>query len=237
MYCFEHRNVQIHICVFTCTIVFADLHFGTYFLFCLPSRFLIFSVSFPLSLIACTGNLTYLAIRSAAYRACLIASPISISILCIMGTTRRRDAATTAHSTPSMCQTTACVCSALMARTLTVLVLSIALSSLLLGAPLCNSRVAVNCGLLQCVAVLQCSAHEVFCCATHLLQSLVASASFASSCMAMSLFNVCWLCGVFCMCLRVCWFVFVIVYIFVCVSVYECFCVCWCLCEGLCVGF
>ena len=177
-----------------------------------------------------------MAIRSAACRACLIASLRSIPMLCIMGTTRRRDAATTAHSTPSTCQTTACVCSALMARTRTVLALSIALSSLLPGAPLYNSRLAVNCSLLQCVAVLHCSAHEVFSCATHLLQSLVASASFASSCMSMSLF-MCAGCAVFCICLRVCWFVFVIVYIFVCVSVCECFCVCWCLCEGLCVGF
>jgi hypothetical protein len=168
-----------------CLLIYTLVHT---FKFCLPSPFLIFPFSYPRSLIACTGALTYLAIRSAAYRACLIASLRSIPMLCIMGTTRRRDAATTAHSTPSTCRATACVCSALMARTRTVLVLSIALSSLLLGALLYNSRVSVWCSVLQCVAVLQCSAHEGFSCATDLLQSLVASASFACLCMAISLF-------------------------------------------------
>jgi len=77
-----------------------------------------------------------------------------------MGTTRRRDAATTAHSTPSTCRATACAYSAQMARTRPVLVLSIALSSRPPGAPSCNSPDAVCCSVLQCVAVccsvLQC---------------------------------------------------------------------------------
>jgi len=134
-----------------------------------------------------------------------------------MGTTRRRDAATTAHSTPSTCQATACVCSALMARTRTELVLSIALSSLLPGALLYNSRVAVWCSVVQCVAVLQCSAHEGFSCATDLLLSLVASASFACLYMAISLF-MCGACVFFCRCLCVC--------VCDCDRVYVCVCVC-----------
>jgi len=128
-------------------IVFADLHYGTYFSF---SHYLFL---FPLSLILCTGDFMCLAIHSAACRACLIASLISILLLWIMGTTRRRDAATTAHSTPSTCRATACASSAPTARTRTVLVLSIALSSLLPGAPLYNAPVAVCCSVMRCVVV------------------------------------------------------------------------------------
>ena len=50
-------------------------------------------------------------------------------MLCMMGTTRQRDAATTAQSLPSTCRATACACSAPTACARSVLVLSIALSS------------------------------------------------------------------------------------------------------------
>jgi len=221
-----HIYIHVHLNLFVCTILFADSHFGIHFWFFFPLPFSIFSL--VLSFVSCTGILKFLAMRSAACRACLIASPLSITMLLVMGTTRRRDAATTAHSTLSTCRATACVCSALMARTLTVLVLSIALSSLLLGAHLCNSRVAVRCSVVQCVAMLQCSAHEVFSCATDLLQFLVASASFACSCMAMSLF-MCAACEIILhvsMCVCVC----------VCDRIYMCVYVCMWVCLHACIG-
>jgi len=150
-----------------------------------------------------------MAIRSAACRACRIAFLLSISMLLVMGITRLRHAATTAQSTPSTCRATACACSALMARMRSVLVLSIALSSLLPGAPCATLElqcVTVCCSVLQCSRAVptRCS------CATDLLQSLVASASFACQSMAMSLF-MCGACAVFGMCLwvRVFGFVFV----------------------------
>jgi len=141
------------------------------FKFCLPSPFLGFPFSYPHSLVACTGSFMCMAICLAACRAYLIASPISIPMLCMMGATRRRDAATTAQSTPSTCQATACACSAPTARTRTVLVLSIALSSRSPGAPLCNSPDAVCCSVLQCVACAvptRCSLVQLTCCSLSL---------------------------------------------------------------------
>ena len=101
-----------------CLLIYTLLHILNF-----VCPFLVFPLSYPPSLVSCTGILKYLAIRSAACRACLIASPLLIPMLCGMGTTRRRDAATTAHSTPSTCRATACVCSAPMAHTRTELVL------------------------------------------------------------------------------------------------------------------
>ena len=170
-----------------------------------------------------------MAIRSAACRACLIASPVLIPVLCGLGTTRRRDAATTAHSTPSTCRATACACSAPVARTRTVLVLSIALSSLLPGAPLCNSCVAVCCsvavqrprGVLLCnspVAVSRCVCF--FCIFIYGYE-----------------YNQLW-------CVYIFLHVFVRVFFcvcnhihVVCVSICESICESGCLCGGLCVGF
>jgi len=154
IYIFKYIYVFLH--VQSCLLIYSLVH--TSDCVCLSLIFLWFRLPFsrfsfyyPYSLVSCTGGLTCMAIRSAACRACLIASPISITMLCGLGTTRRRDAATTAHSTPSTCRATACACSAPVARTRTVLVLSIALSSRTLGAPSCNSPIAVWCSVLQCV--------------------------------------------------------------------------------------
>jgi hypothetical protein len=214
------KYAYVFLYVQLCLLIYTLVHT---FKFCLPSPFLIFPFSYPRSLIACTGSLTYLAIRSAAYRACLIASPRSIPMLCILGTTRRRDAATTAHSTPSTCQATACVCSAPMAHTCTVLVLSIALSSLLPGAHLCNSRVAVCCSVLQCCSAVltRVSLVQLTCCSLSLrlllLHVYVWLSVYSCLCMAISLF-MCGACVFFCKCLCVC--------DCDCDRVYVCVCVC-----------
>jgi len=92
---------------------------------------------------ACTGRLMCSAIRLAACW-CPRASPISTEWLCGMGTTRRRDAATTAQSSPSTCRATACACRAPTACAHSVLVLSIALSSRPPGAPFVLARMC-NC--------------------------------------------------------------------------------------------
>ena len=92
-------------------------------------------------LFTCTGRFKCLAIRSAACW-CPLASPLSTQMLCMMGvTTERRDAATTAQSSPSTCRATACACSAPTTCACPVLVLWSALSSgaLLVLACMCMS--------------------------------------------------------------------------------------------------
>ena len=129
-----------------------------------------------------------MAIRSAACW-CPIASPFSTHKL---GTTRQRDAATTAQSLPSTCRATACACSAPTACARSVLVLSRALSSYLKGASFALPRLCIFvcecvflCTLMHlciyihasvylcvcrwCGDVLGCVAYEVLYYAAHLL--------------------------------------------------------------------
>ena len=169
-----------------------------------------------------------LAIRSAACR-CLIASPISTFQLSGMGTTRRRDAATTAQSSPSMCRATACACSAPTACVRSELVLSIALSSRPPGAPfvLMHAYILVH----ACICVFSPAKCSLCACAfvnnLHTYMQLIC----LHACMHLSfcMTDACTLrrrcrCSVFAMCCSV-------LRVSVSVSVSVCVCVCMFACA------
>jgi len=151
----------VYICIFICTHIYRDIYRYMYIymfpylhathMFFTLIRVYIYVPIFRLSL--CTGSFKCLAIRSAA-----CTCPIGSTILTQILIWRRRDAATTAQSSPSTSRSTACACSAPKACVRLVLALSSALSSRLTGSSFVLARLCIpvcECVFL-CWSVLQC---------------------------------------------------------------------------------
>ena len=142
-YVYIYIYIYMYIYIYIYIYIYVYIYLTHVYMYAFICMYLPYTCSVYVFLSASTGSYKCRAIRSGAC-GCPIASPLPTHMLCTMGTTRRRDAATTAQSSPSTCQATACACSAPTACARSVLVLSAALSSRPPGASFVLARMCVS---------------------------------------------------------------------------------------------